>query len=144
VWSHRIDFIVVTSPCLTTPRPEATQYRLVRDIMSMRYFWDNYRHVLSALWASPFNHGTLRSYSGRYYHLFVSRRIECDLPSPPILLTREIYHSRPIAADVVLPVELPPEYTEEGVVPAVPSEPLPGYLLPSLLESAQPTATLKE
>lgn len=133
VWSHQIDFIVVTSPCLTAPRPETTQYRLVRDIMSQRYFRDNYRHVLSAVWASPFNHGhgTLRSYPGRYYHLFVSNRIECDLPSPPILLTRDIYHTRPIAAEVVLPVELPPAYTEDGVVPAVPDEPLPGYFVPS-------------
>lgn len=143
VWSHQLDFVVITSPYLTAPQAGATQYRLLNDILSQSYFWDNYRHVLSAEWRSLFDHGTIRQHPGRYYHLFVSKRIECDLPSPPILLMKGLY-PRPVAADVVLPVELPSEYTEEGVVPAVPSEPLPGYLLPSLFGSAQPAATLKE
>ncbi len=143
VWSHQLDFIVITSPYLTAPQAGATQYRLLNDILSQSRFWDNYHHVLSAEWRSQFDFGTIRQHQGRYYHLFVSKRIDCDLPSPPILLMRGLY-PRPVAADVVLGLELPPEYAEDGIIPAVPSEPLPGYLFPSFLESAQPAASLKE
>jgi len=134
VWSHRVDFVVVTSPYVTVPRPGATEYRLLNEALGQRAFWENYRHVLSAEWRAPFDNGILRPTPGRYYHLFVSNRIECDLPSPPVLLTRNLT-AWPVAAKVTLPVDaaasLPPEYTEKGVVPTVPGEPLPGYLVPS-------------
>ncbi len=129
VWSHRVDFVVVTSPYVTAPRPGATEYRLLNEALGQRTFWENYRHVLSAEWRAPFDDGIIRPTPGRYYHLFVSNRIECDLPSPPILLTRNLM-AWPVAAEAVLPVELPSAYTADGVVPAVPDEPLPGYLVP--------------
>ncbi|MCX7022095.1 MAG: hypothetical protein NTW26_07475 [bacterium] len=140
VWSHRVDFVVVTSPYITAPRAGATEYRLLNDVLGQRAFWDNYRLVLSAEWRAPFDNGVIRPHPGRYYHLFVSKRIECDLPSPPILLTRGLM-AWPVAAKVVLPVELPPAYTENGVVPAVPDEPLAGYLLPSFSEPDRPGAS---
>jgi hypothetical protein len=108
VSAHRLDFIVVTTPYISPPRPGDSTYTLLNRVMVEPGFVDEYSYALCAEWRAPADYGSRSPTKGRYFHLFVSNELVEDPPEPPRLLLKT-------------PPNLPPVYPEAGdAFPAVP------------------------
>jgi hypothetical protein len=84
VWQKPVDFVVLITP---TPEPETGfVYHGVNQLVYTDERFDGFREVLVAEWRPPVRLDSLLTNVGRYFHLYVSERIECGIWEPVLLL----------------------------------------------------------
>ncbi|MCX7022094.1 MAG: hypothetical protein NTW26_07470 [bacterium] len=92
IWQKPVDFVVLITP---VPEPEpGFIYHGINQLVCADKRFDGFREVLVAEWRPPVDLDSLLTNVGRYFHLYVSERIECDI-GEPVMLLRDVPEVEP-------------------------------------------------
>ncbi len=86
IWDKPVDFVVLITP---TPEPEmGFVYHGINQMIYEDERFDRFRKVVTAEWRPPVRLGSVLTNVGRYFHLYISERIEYEAEEPIPLMLR--------------------------------------------------------